>query len=69
MNDVQAKYRLSKNTELLDFDRPRFHLRGRDKIKLKKYKRTYEKYLKSPLARGISLWDRLSEDAEVDDKI
>ena len=55
-------YRLSKNIELLDFDRPRVRLRGRDKIKFKKYKRTYEKYLKSPLARGISLWDRLSEE-------
>ena len=54
-------YRLSKNTELILHHRPRVRLRNRDKIKFKPYKRTYEKYLKSPLARGISLWDRLPE--------
>ena len=54
-------YRLSKNPTLLDHARPRGHLRGRQKIKFKQYRRTYEKYLKSPLARGTSLWDRLPE--------
>ena len=54
-------YRLSKNNELLEYHRPRVHLRNRGKIKFKTYKRTYEKYLKSPLSRGVSLWDRLPE--------
>ena len=54
-------YRLSKNPILLDHERPRVHLRGRQKVKFKQYRRTYEKYLKSPLARGTSLWDRLPE--------
>ena len=54
-------YRLNKNTELLQHHRPRVHLRNRGKIKFKTYKRMYEKYLKSPLSRGISLWDRLPE--------
>ena len=54
-------YRLSKNAELIHHCRPRVHLRNRGKIEFKTYKRTYEKYLKSPLARGISLWDRLPE--------
>ena len=57
-------YRLSKNPELLTHTRPRVHLRNRGKIKFKPYKRTYEKYLKSPLARGISLWDRLPENVQ-----
>ena len=54
-------YRLSKNQALLNHDRPRVHLRCRQKVKFKTYKRVYEKYLKSPLSRGISLWDRLPE--------
>ena len=54
-------YRQSKRLELLDTARPRVCLRGRGKITFKKYKRTY---LKSPLARGIMLWDRLSEEVE-----
>ena len=57
-------YRQSKRLELLDTARPRVCLRGRWKIKFKKYKRTYEKYLKSPLARGITLCDRLSEEVQ-----
>ena len=54
-------YGLSKNTELILHHRLRVRLRKRDKIKFKPYKRTYEKYLKSPVAREISLWDRLPE--------
>ena len=57
-------YILSKDSELLHHARPNMHLRGRNKIKFKPYKRTYEKYLKSPLARGISLWDRLAEQVQ-----
>ena len=55
---------LSKNPELLTHARPRVHLRNRGKIKFKSYKRTYEKYLKSPLSRGMSLWDRLPENVQ-----
>ena len=61
---LSMMYRLSKKDELLEHERPNIHLRGRNKIKFKKYKRTYEKYLKSPLARGISLWDRLPENVQ-----
>ena len=61
---LSIMYRQSKKVDLLDLDRPRVNLRGRGKIKFKKYKRTYEKYLKSPLARGITLWDRLSEEVQ-----
>ena len=57
-------YRLSKIPRLLIHQRPRVHLRNRRKIKFKPYKRTYEKYLKSPLSRGISLWDRLPENVQ-----
>ena len=54
-------YRLSKDPALLNHSRPRVRLRCHNKIKFKKYKRTYQLYLKSPLARGTSLWDRLPE--------
>ena len=57
-------YRLSKDHTLLCHERPVIHLRGRNKIKFRTYKRTYEKYLKSPLSRGVTLWDRLSEDVQ-----
>ena len=61
---LSIMYRQSKIADLLDLDRRRVNLRGRGKINFKKYKRTYEKYLKNPLARGITLWDRLSEEVE-----
>ena len=57
-------YRLSKNHELLHHARPRVHLRNRGKKEFKPNKRTYEKYLKSPLAQGISSWDRLPENVQ-----
>ena len=52
---LSMMYRISMKEELLKHNCPNVHLRGRIKIKFKKYKRTYKKYLKSPLARGISL--------------
>ena len=55
------KYRLSKDPVLLNHARPRVRLRCHNKIKFKQYKRTYQKYLKSPLMRGTSFWDRLLE--------
>ena len=57
-------YGLSRKHDPVEHERPEIHLRGRNKIKFKKYKRTYEKYLKSPLARGITLWDRLDENVQ-----
>ena len=57
-------YRLSKDHTLLCHERPVIHLRGRNKIKFRTNKRTYEKYLKSPLSRGVTLWDCLSEDVQ-----
>ena len=57
-------YGLSKRPDLIEHERPEIHLRGRNKVKFKKYKRTYEKHLKCPLARGITLWDRLDEDVQ-----
>ena len=47
-------YRLSKDPALLNHSRPRVRLRCHHKIKFKKYKRTYQRYLKSPLSRGTS---------------
>ena len=57
-------YGLSKRLDQIEEHRPEIHLRGRNKVKFRKYKRTYEKYLKCPLARGVSLWDRLHEDVQ-----
>ena len=54
-------YRLSKNVELLENVRPNVHLRNRNKIRFCSHKRTYEKYLKSPMSRGITMWDRITE--------
>ena len=50
-----SMYRLSTNASRVETGRPRVHLRSRNKIKFKIQKRTYEKYLKSPLSRGITL--------------
>ena len=52
-------YRLSKNGQLLDTYRPNINLRSRKKIKFKHHRRNMEKFLKSPLIRGIKLWDRI----------
>ena len=51
----------SKNQIYLDSARPNVNLRGRNKIKFKKYKRQNEKYMRSPLARGDIMWDRIPE--------
>ena len=56
-----SMYRLSKDIFRLEHGRPSVHLRSRNKIKFKIPKRNYEKYLKSPLSRGVVLWDRIPE--------
>ena len=61
---LSLMYGLSKKSDLVEHERPEIHLRCRNKVKFKKYKRTYEKYLKCPLARGVTLWDRLNENVQ-----
>ena len=51
----------SKNQLYLDNVRPTINLRGRHKITFKKYKRQNEKYMPSPLARGLIMWDQIPE--------
>ena len=57
-------YGLSKRLDHIEEHRPEVHLRGRNKVKFRKYKRTFEMFLKCPLARGVFLWDRLHEDVQ-----
>ena len=52
-------YRLSRGRQILDTYRPNINLRSRKKIKFKQRQRNMEKFLKSPLSRGIKLWDRI----------
>ena len=54
-------YRLSRRGGSLDRYRPNIRLRSRNKIKFKQHKRNLEGILKSPLYRGIKLWDRIPD--------
>ena len=54
-------HRLSVDYDYIERARPSVNLRSNNKIKFAQYKRQYEKYLKSPLSRGITLWDRIPE--------
>ena len=55
-------YILSKKNVNLEIARPSINLRSNSKIHFKKGKRRkYEKYLKSPLVRGVKLWEMLPE--------
>ena len=55
-------YILSKKNVNLEIARPSINLRSNSKIHFKKRKRRkYEKYLKSPLVRGVKLWEMLPE--------
>ena len=54
-------YRLSRRGWSLDMYRPPTRLRSRNKIKFKQRMRTLEGILKSPLYRGIKLWDTIPE--------
>ena len=54
-------HRLSKNDHLLDISRPEIHLRNHNKVKFKTHNRINEKYLKSPILRGVTMWDRIPE--------
>ena len=55
-------YRLSTDDCYIERSRPTVsNLRSNNKIKFIQHKRQCEKYLKSPLSRGITLWDRIPE--------
>ena len=54
-------YRQSKNVDKLDYVRPTIRLRSNRKVKFKKIpKWNYQLYLKSPMARGIKIWEMLT---------
>ena len=57
-------HRLSKNDHLLDMSRPEIHLRNHNKVKFKTHNRIHEKYLKSPISRGVTMWDRIPESVQ-----
>ena len=52
-------YRLSRQEGNLDKYRPPIKLRSRNKVKFKQNKRNLEGFLKSPLCRGIKLWNMI----------
>ena len=54
-------FRLSADDHYIEQGRPNIILRSNNKVKFVQYKREYEKYLKSPISRGITLWDRIPE--------
>ena len=54
-------YRLSRQGGGLDKYRPPIRLRSRNKIKFKQNRRVLEGILKSPLTRGIKLWNMIPE--------
>ena len=57
-------YRLRDDVSRLETNRPAVHLRGRNKIKFKRYKRNNEKYLRSIFSRGVTIWDRIPESVQ-----
>ena len=54
-------YRHSNNSVVIDNTRSKVNLRSRNKIRFKHNKRNYTVMLKSPLYRGINLWDNIPE--------
>ena len=52
-------YRLSRGRQTLDTYRPDINLRSRKKVQFKYRQRNMEHFFKSPLSRGIKLWDRI----------
>ena len=58
-------FRQSKSTDKLDYVRPLIRLRSNKKVKFKKVlKRNYQLYLKSPMARGIKIWESLTAEMQ-----
>ena len=52
-------FRLKSDQTLIHQARPKIHLRERNKTKFKSYKRQNERFLSSPISRGITMWDRI----------
>ena len=70
LNDVRTRryehhctimYRMSRQRGKLDEYRPPMVLRSRNKVKFKKRNRNKEKILKSPMYRGVTLWDMIPQ--------
>ena len=57
-------FRLKSHQTLIHQARPKIHLRGRNKIKFKSYKRQNERFLRSPISRGFTMWDRIPEQVQ-----
>ena len=58
-------FRQSKFTYKLDYVRPLIRLRSKKKVKFKKVlKRNYQLYLKSPMARGIKIWETMTAEMQ-----
>ena len=57
-------YRLSRRGECIDTYRPKIRLRSRKKVKFRNKKRNLEKITKSPLYRGIKLWDMIPDNIQ-----
>ena len=57
-------YRLSKQGGNLDSYRPSMILRSRSKVKFKEKRRILQGILKSPMYRGIKLWNMIPEDVQ-----
>ena len=54
-------YRQSKLHAKLDRSKAYMNLRSNSKVKFKKHRmRKYELYLRSPLSRGLKVWEMLS---------
>ena len=56
--------RLSRIDSYIDTTRPEIVLRSRNKIKLLTPKTNLTKVMKSPYHRGVSMWDRLTEEVQ-----
>ena len=54
-------YRHSKDSVVIDNTRSKVNLRSRNKIRFKHNKRYCTVMIKSPLYRGIKLWDNIPE--------
>ena len=57
-------FRLKSDPIRVETTRSTIHLRGRNKIKFKKYKRQNEKYLRSIFHRRVTMWDRIPEQVQ-----
>ena len=50
-------YGLKGDPNRIETSRPVIRLRGRNKMKFKRYKRQNEKHLRSTFARGVTIWE------------